>query len=481
MSLTSDTPQIKNRPDSNCSRLHDALLTDSLYGRMQNLVTHQETARQAASNCYSLPDILPELQLHNPPGNGSHPAPDLMQPNQSIREIRISGKNGHSDTVSGINANGGESLSELVKRLHPNLTESELAHEVRQILKYNHDYGNDLGNPDHLRADKPIYLVSVKYYDANGRITKIEGPTGRVSEFSYLPDGRLAAYKICSAGGAVEDEGQRTGDKWLLCRDGRKEQAKEVIVDDWGNLIATEDNGHQLAHLTNGYDITTNYEKGKAKESIACRLGKVIVRYQYDWSGDAVKVYAITSDNPEQKVLISPESDNETLARISASQGHMFRARQGHARLEADLPLDTFTAANIIRSAESLVGLPVTQFDSSIPTNVGCARMASEALVRAGFDGGIIDATVDGLEQKLKDRHFLPVPESQLQPGDIIIALGPGADDGHTAIYAGNGRILGNSSRRGYFALGDYDATFSRFARRLGYRYQPPTATLASL
>jgi len=391
-------------------------------------------------------------------------------------EITIRGRNGHTDTVSGITPLSGESLEQLVKRLHPNLSAEQLAHEVKQVLKYNHDYGNDLGNGTNLDPNHAIYLTSVKYRDAQGRISRIEGPTGRLTEISYGNDGAIAGYRISSASGGIEEQASKNDKgQWTLARGSNSEALKKVDIDLNGDLVATDVQGNQSAHLSSGTDVNTSYSAERPMKSVATRQGEETSEYIFEYEGNSTKVFVIDRADPSKKVLLNNQESSETISRLALALGlgpHQESAAVNVKRSNFDVPTDSFVASKLIEAGQSLLGQPVTNFDSSIPTRVGCARMVSQALVCAGFDHGIVDANVDNLEGKLKTRGFVEVSESDLKPGDVIIATGPGADDGHTGIYQGNGKVLNNSSSRGVFSTSSYEGTFGGFSRRVGYRYE---------
>lgn len=424
---------------------------------------------------------LPALELRDGSRHDDKPA---AQPSRAVHDVTIRGKNGNTDTISGTCPEPGESLPQLIKRLHPNLTGDQLAHQVRQMLKYNRDYGNDLGDGTKLDPSKEVYLCSVKYLDASGRVSRIEGPTGRITELAYRNDGQLAGYKISSGDGSTE-EGRWLNGKWIVSKGGQASEEQSVDVDPWGDIIVTDKQGSQFAHLTSGTDIRTTYKDGKPIESDSSRNGQPLDRYDYEYEGSNVKIFRTSGGESGQKVLLTEQLCPEALARLAAARGQIGRPAIGqtHADYEIDLPADGFVAQNIVRAAEGLCGHAVTELDRSIPANVGCARTASEALARAGFGQSIITANVEVLESKLRHwnrgGHFVQVSESQLQPADVIICLGPGPSAGHTAIYAGDGRIMGNSSRKGYFTTGNYEATFGRFAYRVGYRFIPDDSLVA--
>jgi hypothetical protein len=401
---------------------------------------------------------------------------DSRQRSAAPTEFTIKGRNGHTDTVSGITPMSGESVEQLIKRLHPSLSAEQLAHEVKQVLKYNHDYGNDLGNGSSLDPSHPVFLTSVKFHDAQGRINRIEGPTGRLTEINYGSDGSVAGYRITSASGQIEEQVSKNDKgQWALTRGSETRVLKNVDIDPNGDLIATDAQGNQIAHLSSGTDVNTSYDSGRPTKSVAMRKGEETSEYLFEYEGNSTKVFVIDKSNPSQKVLLNQQESPEVASRLALALGqgqHQESNAANIKRCNFDVPTDNFVASRLIEAGQSLLGQPVTNFDSSIPTRVGCARMVSQALVGAGFDHGIVDANVDNLECKLKTRGFVEVSENNLKPGDIIIATGPGADDGHTGIYQGNGKVLNNSSSRGVFSTSSYEGTFGGFSRRVGYRYE---------
>ena len=390
----------------------------------------------------------------------------------SVHSITINGTNGARDIVSGIKARDGESVADLLKRLHPDLSKEQLAREVKHLLKYNKDYGNDLGDGLSLSSTKDILLPSVKYLDSQGRITKIEGPTGRVTEFSYDAIGQLSSYKISSADGNIEEQSRKDafGD-WMLIKHGRSEKIKSVEVDSHGNIIATDQKGTQFAHLTNGTDLRTTYDKNRPVEAVATIKGTQVGRFTYVYDGDSAKIFAVYPDNLSHKILLCESQTPEAMARLAIARGQSDIIDPSGTIYTGDLSASAFVRKNLVRSARKLLGESVTRFDASVPTNVGCARMVSQVLKTAGFDNGVIDTNVDNLEAKMKQRGFVAVKESQLQPGDIVIGVGPGPMDGHIGVYGGNGNVLHNSSSRGVFSEAPYTDVFGGFPRRVAYRY----------
>ena len=105
--------------------------------------------------------------------------------------------------------------------------------------------------------------------------------------------------------------------------------------------------------------------------------------------------------------------------------------------------------AAVIRT---MIGHSIREYDPRVPETLGCARFVSEALHRAtGLP--IADAGVDALEADLRRFHYVPVPLSQVQPGDVIIAHRHPGQPGHAAIYVGNGMVANNSSYQRRIAI----------------------------
>src|SRR5579885_3400746 len=105
--------------------------------------------------------------------------------------------------------------------------------------------------------------------------------------------------------------------------------------------------------------------------------------------------------------------------------------------------------AAVIRT---MIGHSIREYDPRVPETLGCARFVSEALHRAtGLP--IADAGVDALEADLRRFHYVPVPLSQVQPDDVIIAHRHPGQPGHAAIYVGNGMVANNSSYQRRIAI----------------------------
>ncbi len=436
-------------------------------------------------------DLLPNLQLSiRALERGALQRDSKSIPDESAvpRDVVITGRSGARDTVSGITPLAGESLIQLLKRLHPDLPESQLPHEVRQILKYNRDYGNDLGDGTSLDSSATVYLTSVKYLDNLGHIAKVKCPTGKAITYDRSANGSLRCYEIRSRQGAIIETGALVAPGlWSVNRNGRTEWLPAAVVDKYGDLILTDSYGNKRTHLTRGDEVSTIYNDTRPQFCRTVRDGADIARFVYDYRQGDVRLFAIYPNDPGRRILLDEYSDRGQSSRLKLARGETINeSSSGQAARIGDQPVkppaidgDDRTgemSRRIVESARRLLGRSVKDFRSydrrhkiyQAPTNLGCARMASQVLKEAGLDEGIIDVSVRRLEAKLKKRGFIQIDEADMKPGDIIIATSKGK--GHTGIYAGNGRVLHNSSRRGYFAEDSYSAVFSRFSRRVIYR-----------
>jgi hypothetical protein len=93
----------------------------------------------------------------------------------------------------------------------------------------------------------------------------------------------------------------------------------------------------------------------------------------------------------------------------------------------------------------SMVGHSVREYDPRVTEEMGCAAFVSAAVSRS--TGCRIDATgCDDLKRQLVQNGYRPIPVSQAQPGDPIVASRGGGRHGHAAIYVGDGKVANNSS-----------------------------------
>lgn len=393
-------------------------------------------------------------------------------------DVVINGSNGRSDVVAGIQPQAGESLSSLVRRLHPDLPPEQVPREVSKLIKYNNDYGNPIGDPNHLDANQTIYLTSAKITDAQGRIRRIESPTGQTTDIAY--DGNaVAGYKISDGNGQLVEQGDRLPNgSYQIARGGQVGLAQNVQIDDLGNITSTDSSGYKWTHLTRGDDIITSYQNELPVESTAMRHGHVTTNYRYHYDHDGVKVYARYAANPSQEVLLTPDQSPDDLERAQEGLGQGRNGNNGDSANRpdtvtadsGDITGDNFVASRIVQQAYAFLGKHSYDFNPAVPTTRGCAEFVSNTLHAAGFDGSIIDASCSSLVSKLQSHHFVRVSTSHLQPGDIVFGASPGGHM-HTGIYIGNGKVIANSSSRGYAREDSYSRVFNSFSERFAYRY----------
>lgn len=353
---------------------------------------------------------------------------------EQVRDIKVTSKSGASDTLAGINPRPGETLPHLIKRLHPDLSEKQLASEVQKVLKYNRDYGNDIGDGSALDADKAVFLTSVKYVDEKGRITKIEGPTGRVTEVVYDAKG-ISAFKITEADGRVSEVAGRDADgKWTATRDGKTVALKDVEIDIYGDITTTDNNGNTSGHLTRGDDIHTQVQDGKPIQSVTIRDGKQSVVFEYEVVPGGTQIFARYPEDPGRRVALNSV---ELMKRLVMGTGHAPELRAGEpntasAEPAADVAPDAHMANRIARAAY--------QEARSRNTTGWCYSGVADALDNLGINlyG---ESAYMAKGQLLRDKRFAVVSLNDLKPGDVLVhGKSAGHEHGHIAVYLGNGQ-----------------------------------------
>jgi len=344
---------------------------------------------------------------------------------------------GLSDTVAGINPGQGESLSHLLKRLHPDLSDEQLAKEVQKVLKYNRDYGNELGDGHKLDSSKSVFLTSVKYVDEKGRITRVESPTGIVTAVSYDGAG-MSGYKITGPDGktVIEEAHKDSGGKWTAVRDGQAVKIAAVEMDIYGDITVTGADGNKVAHLTRGDDVYTRFNNGKPVESTTLRNGEQQVSFEYDAVDGGYKIYARYPSDPDRRVLITPELDEESVKRITLALGQgpkAYAARVREMEPESGDPApDEYVAGSIVNAAIR---------SANAHHSVGwCYAGVADALDKIGvhLHGEYAYMAKD---QLLHDKRFQVVSINDLRPGDVLVHGASGAHtSGHIAVYLGRGQ-----------------------------------------
>lgn len=266
----------------------------------------------------------------------------------------LHGKQGRSDTVDAIKAQAGETIGDLIKRLHPDLPAERLASEIKHLLQYNKLYGNDLGDGSHLDG-KNIYLNSVKLFDEQGRVRRIEGPTGRCTDITYDGNG-VSGYRITNPNGSLLEEAHKLPSGWQLTRGNQTETLRDVDVDRWGDITATDENGNQVGHLTRGDDVLTNYNGDTPIASETLHDGDVTTKYEYQKGNNGqLSVYAIYADNPSQKYLLD-DTAGDAMARVRCGTGHGdHMAAAAEAAYGGDMPADTYVENMTARDNAKIV------------------------------------------------------------------------------------------------------------------------------
>ncbi len=370
----------------------------------------------------------------------------------SFNVVKRNPKTGHETIVSGVKPQAGESIPHLIERLYPNLSKDQVAYETRQALKYNRENGNDLGDGSRLKQNQTVYLTSVEYKDENGKVAKIVSPTGRITEIAYDNTG-VAAYRIHKSddpdGKYVQTVIKGSDGKWVEQKaDGSGKTFTNVVLDDSGDLITT-DSGEQVAHLSCGDDMYTEYSKdGKPVSGYAERDGGKISIYAYDYDHNKATVTYADTNTTVALDLPTPDTSNGDATSDDASAGD---------RMPVDISPDSY-AGNVISAARSLLGHSGPEF--GVDGSVACVKFVTLCLTRAGIpfpkDDQSTDRWLPSLTAYLPSQGFKnhPFSETQPQPGDLI------ASDGHIVIYEGNGKILANSSHDQKFEEQDLSYVF---------------------
>lgn len=364
------------------------------------------------------------------------PAFEITQSSEHPHNVTLHNeKKGTTDTVAGINPRAGESLGELVKRLHPNLSDTQLAKEVQKVLKYNHDYGNNLADGKTLDPSKSVFLTSVKYVDDHGRITRIEGPTGRVTEVSYDAKG-MSGFKITGTDGQeIEEARKDTSGNWTASKDGKTLRLSDADIDLYGNITETDASGNRVGHLTRGDDVNTRVVNGKPVQSETFRNGEKLASFEYEATDGGYNIFARYADNPGQRVKITPDINEEEMKRITLALG---RGPQSYAEMvkntqpePADVEPDQYVANRIARSALS---------EAKARDTVGwCYTGVADALDKVGVHLHGRHAYM-AADQLLADRRFQVASINDLRPGDILVhGRTDRHESGHIAVYLGNG------------------------------------------
>jgi hypothetical protein len=326
----------------------------------------------------------------------------LTQSETRPRDLVIHGKNGHESFVAAINPAPGESLSELMKRLHPDLSSRDVDREVQHMLQYNKAFGHDLGDGAHLDPTKSVYLTSIKHLDENGRVNKIESSTGKVTEIAYDSKG-VAGYRITSPNGTIEEQASKdSAGKWtMILANGQTQRISGVQVDQNGNLISIDQSGNKLSHLTRGDDVYTQYYDGKPQSAATTRDGRLISKERFEYTDGKIRQYAFYGDYPNKEILVSEQSET-TGGNLG---GGCIDDSNAHA--EKIVSVAVRTAASMTKATNGRTGY--------------CAAGVYQSLVDAGvgdFPAG--NATEMG-EMMSRSGKFERVPLSQVQKGDVIV------------------------------------------------------------
>jgi hypothetical protein len=383
-------------------------------------------------------DLEPGNVQQNDAAERHVPDVELTRDSEKVRDLTLRNeRRGTSDTVAAVNPRPGETMAELFKRLHPNLSDEQLAKEVQKVLKYNRDYGNDLGDGGALDPNRPVYLTSVKYLDEHGRINRIEGPTGRVTEVAYDANNAMSGYKITNPDGKVFEQAARQADgSWLASREGQTAKLASAEIDLFGNITAVDAHGNKVGHLTRGDDVVTRIIDGQLTKSTTYRNEQKGVVYEYEAVNGGYNLFARYPDDPNRRVSISMANDQEDVKRVALALGagpHAYKQMSDQSEAEpADITGDQYVASKIVKAGYQ---------EASERNTVGwCYSGVADALDKIGVHLHGRHAYM-AKDQLLQDHRFQVVSINDLKPGDVLVhGKSANHDSGHIAIYLGNGQ-----------------------------------------
>lgn len=231
------------------------------------------------------------------------------------RDFTYESEDGRRDVISAINPVPGETLAQLVKRLHPNLPAERILETVNAVLQYNRDYGNDLANGGNLSSERPVFLTSVKYFDEGGRVNRVESPNGRTSEFAYDAGGKLVRFEISEPGSSIAFERDADGN-WSSLQPGQL-NLRSAQVDAEGNLSIVGTAGQTRTFLTRG-DVVMSMKAGDdGLESTTVRNGNNISQSLTRLAEGVRKDFISYFDSEKKLFELNPDNAREILSRIN--------------------------------------------------------------------------------------------------------------------------------------------------------------------
>lgn len=193
-----------------------------------------------------------------------------IQYSDQREEFTIYGKNGNADKIHGLYPRPEETLESLVRRTYPDMPENLLDKQMKQILKYNTDYDNQLDDKSTLTGDKPVYLTSLKLHDQEGRLATIIRPDGSKVKLNYLSsDGSdISSIKIEDFYGKTVLECSSNEDKpWTITGANRFgfDTFDRIRVDQEGNIdfIGSGTNLNRLQIKSNCKEVEYKQDTNK--------------------------------------------------------------------------------------------------------------------------------------------------------------------------------------------------------------------------
>lgn len=335
-----------------------------------------------------------------------------------VKEMEVVGREGCRAIVCGVEAQPGDTVTSIFRRLHPSLPEHRLAAEVKKMLKYNREHGNDLGDGDTLPAGKRVFLTSVRHYDDAGRITSVVKPDGSSLELSYGENGSLGRFLRKDPDGKVVGSGAHDPESgWIISDCGKTNPVKGVQVDRFGNLVIDINDSSRKVELANGTDLSIDVIHGKPARVEAQRGGNKVFSVDYLYDGQYAHVVTRYFDadgrSTDVRKLI-------LLQELSLERPGFSLAPDGDDGLAEDLAESaTRVAARMGTTGRCAEGVQIALSEVGLSEFLGCGH-AFEML--------------GPLERSGK---FSRVDASQARAGDVMIRQSSSGSYGHIAVITG--------------------------------------------
>lgn len=380
-------------------------------GLLSNRQKHTETLK------------LPELLIESfSPAFNPH-----RNPFENVKSITVNGNEGRQAVVLGLEAGANQSVLTMLATLHPELSKTDLDRALRQTLKYNKEFGNDLGDGA-LRPKDKVYLTSVKTFAQDGKVTSIRRPDGTFTKLNYDKEGQLSKFTTSSHSGILLESGsQPKQGKWTVEINGERKTPDNVSIDQDGNLTIQLSENETIKQLSNGTRIAVRLNDGKPKGIDGVLNDKKVFNITYHQEGNFV---------------------NEKTTYFSDSQAPIVQVKR--LTLEDFSSYDPMAKDEQNEDARNLAKIAIRQAYNMNPTRITnsrgrCAEGVQIALAEAGMPQFLgCGHAWDMIEPLEKSEIFKRVSKNEVKEGDIMLRQSSSGYYGHIAIITGrntNGQL----------------------------------------